>query len=178
MAERRIITLYTDASVDPQTHAAAWACWMKFPNRNTISYSGPFDHEIENVAEAEMKAICNGIYMVCNSITICGDEHIAVVTDCQIALNILTGKWERTKKVVKKQPGLWRAVDEVRAFMYEQGITASYKKVKAHAFDDGARSYVNDLVDKLAKQQMYLVRATLREKRNALPSVPAVRRKS
>lgn len=147
-----IITIYTDASLCPKTGAAGWACWIKYRGA-TLEASGQFEELIFTSMEAELKAIVNGVCMARNNYALPADVIFCVVTDCRQAIEIAEGNTPDTKKGRKNQPALWACYDDLVALV--PNMSKFYVKwVKAHSNKDGRRSYVNNLVDALAKKQM------------------------
>lgn len=164
------ITIYTDASVCGETGCAGWGAWVKYGNGENIKLSGPLKDKLKCTTKAELMAIGNAIWIVNQRLKPSRNTMYVVVTDSQSAMNALTKKTPhliKNKNKKRKAPNpeiaeLAKAVNK----MIPLGCCLKVNKVKAHSKDDGKRSYVNDIVDKLAIAEMRKLRRFENERQN------------
>lgn len=145
------ITIYTDASFCPRTKVAGWAAWVKCDNNQAFTYSGILKRAT-CCTVAEMMAIANAIWMVIRKHYQKG-KMLVVVTDSKTCKRCIENK----KSI---NPSIQAAIDYLLNILPED-CQLKVNKVKAHSANDGKRSYVNSLVDGLAKAQMRQARAYL-----------------
>lgn len=147
------ITIYTDASLCPDTSAGGWACWVRFGKFETMQLSGFFKEETRDSTEAELKAIANAISVVIRRLQP-KEKIIVVVTDSAMAIAyIKTG----VKKPRHKHLAGWQrrtAIAERINHMIPKGCELRVNKVQGHSKTDGKRSYVNNVVDKAAYKKL------------------------
>lgn len=124
-------TVITDASFDPKTHAAGWACWITM-NGHRFKHGGNFRSRPRHSTEAEFWAALNGIDLARRW----GATDILAQTDCE---NI----------VVR----LNRRVKEVRAVL-SNGERLLAKHVKGHSRIKQAKYWCNNWCDREAKKFM------------------------
>lgn len=142
------ITIYTDASVCPETQGGGWACWIKAAPGETHLASGIFKTPVKSSTEAELRAIANGL-VVANKVFDTKDKTIVVVTDSQESIDFINGKIAGGgKKAVN--PQIAQQIKELIPANSELRVN----KVKAHSNKDGKRSFVNNLVDRAARAEM------------------------
>lgn len=156
------ITIYTDASVCPKSKTGGWACWVKFGKFETLQASGFFKEACDDSTDAELRAIANALTVVVRRLRPT-DAILVVVTDSLQAQMRIQGKIKQPNKGnhrKEKFAAFQSVVDHILALIPD-GCELRVNKVKAHARHDGARSYVNNLVDKAARKEM-------RRKRNQL----------
>lgn len=152
-AKREYVTVFCDASIDQRNKAAAWAIWVKGPH-GTFTQAYRFKRAVASAAEAEKCAAANSLAIV--RLLYKGHQHLTIVLQSDhlgIGISI--------KGVVSKNPHS-RAVNalvhaEVQK-VQELGWEVRYKHVKGHSGTGTPRSYVNDLLDKMAKAVMREVR--------------------
>lgn len=157
------ITIYTDASVCLQTKAAGWACWVKNGINKATILSGKFKNPIKCPTEAELMAIVNALVAV-KKLHEPKNNILIIVTDSLSAQRYISHvqsfvsnkkltRSQRDKNIRRPQNHLWDlAIMAIQ--IVPEGCYLKVNKVKAHSKKDGVRSYVNDLVDKAAKQKM------------------------
>ena len=158
----RCVTIYTDASVNFEKTTGGWACWIKFGAGETALYSGALKSDVSCVNEAELMAIANGIVAAKKMV---GDQVpiFVVVTDSAVAIEYIGQARKRTTsepafKQRKLKAPLFDLAKTVLSLVPD-GSDLRVNKVKAHCYTDGARSYVNNQVDKAARTAMRKARS-------------------
>lgn len=160
---RSCITIYTDASFYFKTKTGSWRAWIKNAPGETALHSGAFkEGGIQSSNEAELKAIANGLHMAKKTFSL-QQKIIVVVTDSQIAiayLNLVKNGIPKRKGRnggVSSKPWCQTNLDIAKKIwaMVPEGSELRINKVKAHNGNkDGARSYINNLVDRAAKTKI------------------------
>lgn len=158
----RCITIYTDASFCAKTKIGGWACWIKAAPGETALRSGAFKMPVSSVDDAELRAIVNGITAAVKLFDTT-QKIIVVVTDSQHAIGWINKVRNRTTA----EPGHKRKKLDANMFRLAKmvweavpvGCELRVNKVKAHSNADGARSYVNNVVDEACRDAMRRARA-------------------
>lgn len=161
------ITIYTDASVDHDTQTGGWACWIKRAPGESGLFSGIFKQPVKCTTDAELRAIANGL---AHAIKLYTPEKmiIVVVTDSESAQHYLNffargiiGKRKKKRKNNGKNRSKQRKLNPALLELSKKilslvppGCQLRVNKVKGHASQDGARSYVNNMVDRAARAAM------------------------
>jgi ribonuclease HI len=127
--------------------------WVKHSDGRIIRDAWVFKDEIKDSTEAELMAIANAVYVVSRKLVI-KNKIIVVVTDSQAAIQFLTK--QVSYKSLNNNPSYAEICKQIR--ILANGATLRLKKVKAHSYKDGVRSYVNRLVDTAAKEKMLVKR--------------------
>ena len=144
------ITTYTDASFCPNSKVGGWAAYIR-TDTGAQEYSGTLQQS-KSATEAEIKAACNALAHAIKLVTKDDDFVIVLVTDCLEVQKIINQK----RMFGHANPcSKW-----ISTFFSKTppNVTIRAKKVKAHSNHDGARSWVNNRVDELAKIQMRSIR--------------------
>lgn len=145
------ITIYTDASICPESKIGAWACWIKYENAKVLTASAPFNSLVENSTLAEMMAISNAVRYAMDRITPKEGTIFVVVTDSQGVIDTMAGK-------AHTGPGKFHCTMRDIAAATKRAVPLHcqlyVKKVKAHHNGDGKRSFVNRIVDVAARAAM------------------------
>ena len=158
----RCITIYTDASVCPKTGAGGWAAWIKTAPGETALHSGAFKTRVTNSTDAEMRAIANALAIV-KKLYDTKDCIIVVVTDSQQAIGTIDivrfgdkkPLSKKTKRNRKKRGIPFKALADSIVENQPPCIELRLNWVKGHNGNkDGARSYVNRLVDNASRKKM------------------------
>lgn len=136
----KFITLFTDASYCPDTHAWGWAAWIKYgAPAETLRLSGGGSH-CQGSNQAELLALQHGIEAVAAQVPVVG-KIVVVQSDCLGALESL---------VVNP--------------LTMAGATAVRKKhVKGHQGVKCPRSAVNTWTDRAAREEMLKRRTEIEE---------------
>lgn len=136
--------MFADASFCHETNAMGWCCWIKhgFPTQ-TVVIDG--DGIVENSTIAEVTAIGNGLdFLDSFPDEWLEDKFLNVQSDSRDALRTI-------------QPRLDKMCRERRM------RRAYTKHVRAHQGGFNARSYINELCDRKAKDKMRAKRAQLQK---------------
>lgn len=144
------ITVYTDASVDSEKELAGLGCWIKYGNNQTIKHSGIIRNGTKCSTTAELMAIANAIFVTKQKVKY-NDAILVVVTDSQNAINYIKTKHDKRMD--------WMEIADLIRNSTPPGWKLCVKKVKAHSYHDGARSYINNVVDGLARNKLFEARA-------------------
>lgn len=135
-------TSITDASFDHETHAAAWAAWIRVDGlRESIKEHGAFRETPAGVNEAELYAALNGVWLAVNR----GFAHAVLVQTDSLAV----------VQAVNRKHRLY--TDTFYDSLRDAGlhkVTLKARHVKGHTAIGDARSWVNRWCDKHAKQTM------------------------
>lgn len=157
------ITIYTDASYCNETKTGGWACWIKYSPGETALFSGAFKRPVHCVNSAELQAIANALAIVYKS-GISKKTVLVVVTDSQASQQQIAFAQGTKKKVRKKPCNRLQAIAKHILKLVPNGCELRVNKVRAHCKSDGARSYVNNLVDKASRKAMKEKRKTIIQK--------------
>lgn len=116
--------------------------------------------------EAELKAICNALYMVTKHLFIAPGTLIAIITDSASAIVAIEKYHQRKNGIRKRDFGRIKHLHDLAGKIHAlrpPGCELSIRKVKAHVKKDKQdnRTYVNCLVDRLAKEQMLKKRSEI-----------------
>jgi ribonuclease HI len=166
-----LVSIFADASFDPQTRAGGFGCWMK-SQRGGHSAGGPFKSRARNSGIAEMMACLNAVHVAfVKQIAFPGDE-ILIQTDCQAAILAFEGK-----RVLQEDERI--IADGMATIAQIKQVRIRFRHVKGHTKGDQPRLWVNNHCDALAKQGKSEAKAM--HKTKPLPNlieVPARRVKS
>lgn len=156
---RPLVTAITDASWCPKTKAGGWACWVT-SSQQRQQWQGGLDYFCTNSAEAETCAIMLTIRALENWGFMRGDHKLLVQSDCYPALDCFNNRDRDTwnpKSTIQKA-----AVNDVRYLLDVN--TVEFRHVKGHQDSrKGARYYVNNWVDRQAKNEMKKLRKEFQE---------------
>lgn len=144
-----LITINTDASVNPQTKEGSYALWM-VSNYGRVTKSGRFKTKVDNSTEAEVMAIVNALHLL-KSQNYISVTRVIINTDCLHFHKYVYGKRERSLKMNKAFSRITQAISSA------YGIKSGWlevRHVKAHTTISNRRTYVNDWCDKEAKKAL------------------------
>lgn len=144
-----VLTVYTDASVCNRSGAAGWGCWVRNDAGDRRSFSGPIGRTVLNSTDAEFCAAANSIHAACKSLKPVPGTLIVLVTDCLTLVQALRGAKPRKRTSVQGEASAF-----ILTLVKNLDCQLRCNKVKAHSDRDGARSYINRIVDQLAKAAM------------------------
>lgn len=164
-AARGFVTLFADASFSHQTRAAGWAAWAKGREGGAgLTWSGPLK-TAANSQQAEFFALVNGIACADRAGLLPADEFVLMLqSDCLEAL--ATIRWllpgvrdmpaagGRRVAAAKRPSRLMRdcaGLEWLAAFAQRPGLQIVVRHVKGHQQGGGARAWVNNECDRLAK---------------------------
>ena len=158
-----VLTVYSDASVCNRSGAAGWGCWVRNDAGDRRSFSGPIGRTVLNSTDAEFCAAANAIHAACKSLQPVPGTLIVLVTDCLMLVQALRGAKPRKRSSTQGE-----ATRFILDLVKERKCSLRCNKVKAHSDQDGARSYINRIVDQLAKAAMQKRRRELPQKAEQL----------
>lgn len=151
---KECITIYTDASVCNSSKAGGWACWVKYGRGNTFIASGSFKADVGDSTDAELRAIANSLSVVIGRLRPSNSVFV-IVTDSKMSIGYITGAIKKPGKGTDKEKFKTKhAIACKIREMVPSDCEIRMRKVKSHSDKDGARSYVNNLVDHVARQEM------------------------
>lgn len=145
-------TINTDASHEPKTGTAAWACWIR-SSHYLIKEAGIFDDPLPNSSVAELHAFEQALVLLDKLIE--EQEFLQYYRDRKaIVLYINTDSmWtvHALRGIVKKS----KHVKEARRVKsLADGFIIIPRHVKGHGKGDTSRSWVNNWCDRAAKGLM------------------------
>lgn len=151
-----IVTINTDASYHPVFKVGAYAFWIVYQGQRLIQ-SGPLK-ECRDSHDAECMALANALYALYKS-EFAGVKYIVVNTDCQHALWAIRDNnkkfyknSEKTVKIARKFLNDLKEKYKPGPRKYRKTAFVSWRYVKAHSDGETARLWVNNWLDKAAKQ--------------------------
>ena len=176
------VTIFADASVDHESGAAGWACWIKGDGSNSVLHSGAFREPVGNSTNAELAALANALAVAKAIGQLRG--RVMLQSDCSAALAMIrtiagaedspaerglrVGKWR------KKPEKMYRpAVKVIQSVIQDTGIKLVVRHVKGHQAG-GGRNWVNRQCDRLAKKHMRDLRRQLNAVQADLPGTDVI----
>lgn len=144
-----LVTIMTDASWCPDTHAGGYGFWIAC-ERGKLPGGGPFRVAVRSAGHAEMMAICNAIYDARKQGLVHVGDTLLVQTDCRQAMDVL----EQRVHV-----GFKDIIDYFNSIRH--GLTVHFRHVKGHTSNSDSRSVANKMCDKRAKEGMRIARAAV-----------------
>lgn len=151
------VTINSDASFSNRYQIGTYAFWI-VSNLGRIKMSGQLHKLCKDSNEAEIKCILNAIHYVCNDLALLTQStRIIINTDSLNAIHVLSNDKVNMKRyhLHKKYVHLYTFYLKLKNKLLGKEIYFSH--VKAHHDTDTKRSFVNDWLDKSAKQQMGLL---------------------
>lgn len=139
-----LVTVMTDASWCPDTHAGGYGFWIAC-ERGKLPGGGPFKVAIPTAGHAEMMAICNAIYEARKVGLIVANDTVLIQTDCREAMDVLTRRTHVDYKDI---------IDYFNDITKRAKLTIRFRHVKAHTANSDNRSVANKMCDSRAKQGM------------------------
>lgn len=149
--EAPMVTLFTDASVCPQSGFAGWAAWAKRDGQ-TMRAAAAFRERVRASGIAETRAIVNGVAQVCRFWRpLPYGTLILVQSDCIEAIDALRPLSSVTGDKHQAKVTFHQIIQRER-------VTVRFKHVKGHRGNEDKRASVNSWVDREAKAQMRVAR--------------------
>lgn len=148
-----LVTMFTDASLINQTKSGGWAMWAK-SERGTIWNSGPLQGKVDSSNEAEIKAIANGLYYLCNTHIIERGDTVLVTADNNHALRCVLPP----RGVFMRAPEI-RAAEMIDSLVADHDLTLRTRHVKAHSGVHEPRLWVHNNCDRHARKHARAVHA-------------------
>lgn len=140
------ITIFSDASF--KDNVGGWGCWIK-SDFGRLTHGGPL-HFVENPNHAELLAACHALshaYLNNHMPMDHPKRHMVVFgIDNKHVMGLLNGHhhYNRVEKEILEKMHELRKLGNFKWYA---------KHVKAHSGTDTPRKWVNDLCDKISKQQ-------------------------
>lgn len=165
-----MVTLFADASYDDQHKAAGWGAWMIRTGGQSQTAGGPFLGNIQSSYVAECWAICSALRHAVEHEVVRSGDTVMIQSDCKASLDgllllIPTAKDKPHRDGISlnlpKKIGTVAAkvpLTEVAETVARLGLNLSLRHVKGHTAG-GGRNWVNNAVDKIAKEHMKKVRS-------------------
>lgn len=164
------VTIFSDASLCPQTRAGGWAGWIK-SDRGVLSVDGEFRYQLTDTTIAEAMAALNAICYAISKNHIEKGDILVLATDNNNVMRVLEGQARRKfrRRSAKKQNRTMKEhrlhIDEnnrhiatiskiYKSRIVEAGIDLRWNHVKGHTGRPDKRSAVNHGCDRRAKQAM------------------------
>jgi len=151
-----LVTIFTDASHCPNLKVGGWGMWAKSA-RGKVEFGGPLKKCLQNITEAELQAIVNGVYVALERGVALPGDTLLIQTDNIRALSILETGGINLKKVSTSEIQI---VDVLKRILDETGCSAIYKHVKGHRDHMGGRFHCNGRADKWARLGLKEARET------------------
>lgn len=174
------ITMFADASLNPNTKTSGWGFWIKGDGRESLSAGGPLRNFHSNSCVAELEAIANGLdcasasgYFRPSDVTIMIQSDSLEALGCllQARPSIVNSKHEAGASVTVRRRRMndrhEAAVRHILKIIDRHGLSAAIRHVRGHK-GGGGRNWVNRLCDSLANKGR---KAAERERRNATQKV-------
>lgn len=164
------VTIFSDASICPNTMAGGWAGWIKC-DRGTLAVGGELKSPLIDTTIAEAMAAMNAISVAIAKGLVHEGDMIVLATDNDKVTDILEGRARRKfrKKDARKRKWSYsqlriyvqesnRHIDRISAAFEKRmalsGVDFRWNHVKGHRGRDDRRSAVNHGCDKRAKASM------------------------
>ncbi|MDR3538977.1 MAG: hypothetical protein P4L71_20955 [Acetobacteraceae bacterium] len=147
-----LITLFTDAGFCPDLRVGVWAAWAK-ESGQALRRAGILAGEVPHPAEAELKALHNGLFLIGRVIDPPADSRVICQVDSQEVLKALeTRKHPREEMRLLAQKLLADYAEQRRWLL-------SFRHVKGHKGTATPRNAVNTWCDKECKRLLAAARA-------------------
>jgi ribonuclease HI len=164
------VTLFSDASLCSHTGKGGWAAWLK-SDEGTITGGGAFRHLTIDTGIAEAMAAVNGIHLGLRQGLIRPGCRVLIQTDNNSVWHILENQIRRkvTARALRKEgadvAALERDIDhrnmlidlvvaKFSQLVERYRLEVRWRHVKGHRGKEDARSAVNTLCDKTAREHM------------------------
>lgn len=173
-----LVTLFSDASICPDTGCVGWAAWAK-SDRGTARADGALRRRTIDSGVAEAMAVVNGIVIAAQRGLVEKGDVVVVQTDNNSVMSVLRGEARRYirradrgsleisgeqlhEEVLRRN----EEIDEVAAtysdLVRRLGVTVVWKHCKGHRGLEDRRAAVNTCCDERARDRM-------REARRRMP---------
>lgn len=155
-----LITLFTDAGHCPDLRVGVWAAWAKESGK-TLRRAGILIGEIPHPAEAELKALHNGLFLIDRVMTPPPESRVICQVDSQEVLTALETLRHPRMEMRSLAQRLLDDYAQTRRWML------SFRHVKGHRGTVTPRNAVNTWCD----QECTRLLATARARRRAIAEV-------
>lgn len=142
------VTIIADASWCPMTKVGGYGCWINAGSRGSKAHQAMLNGPSVCAGTAEMKAIALAIHHSVASGLVTSGDHVLIQSDCVGAIDAFNG-WRSTLKIEEKEVAEW-----FRKFTVKYGLSITFKHVKGHSNEAGARFVSNKICDRRAKEEM------------------------
>lgn len=150
-----LVTINTDASYHHAHKVGAYAFWIVC-NEGRFTHAGALRNKINRPEEAEFMCIINALHVL----GLLGYKNISKViinTDCLNVIHLLQNNKSAVSKYnLKFGKPLVAKFNKVRSSNKLSKIPVELRHVKAHTTTDTSRAWVNDYLDKKAKEMLWL----------------------
>jgi len=150
-----LITLFTDASHCHKTKIGAYAIWAK-ANGNTLRHSGVFKQKSADSADAELKAVINGVFVVLSVMQPAAGSRIIAQSDCLLAIRLLENPKPPKKKATRDKVS--SIITEFRKRVAASGVSVEFRHVTGHKGNVTTRNAVNTWCDNECRRLMRAAR--------------------
>lgn len=152
------ITINTDASYHPVHKIGAFAFWIVWDEGRIIK-NGVLK-KVKNAQDAELQSIGNALFIVLES-ELKNLEHIYINTDCQYGIEAVT-KGKKINGCLDTVKHVQKIINKLIAkHGYRKNKNKKFKKfiswryVKAHTDGEDKRTWVNNRMDRMAKEALW-----------------------
>lgn len=161
------VTIFADASVDPQSKVGGWACWIKVDGAEAIVRGAPLKQKVKNTTEAELAALANAMAVAKTAGLLSG--VVMLQSDCLEGLGLIRQRIPAAvdspakggKRVPFRRVAPHRnhkaALTAIDRMVQSLGLRLVLRHVYGHKAGDG-RQWVNRRCDEVAKQHMRQLR--------------------
>lgn len=140
------VTIFTDASMDPDTGIAGFAYQIIASGFDSVKKYGGFNQPVRTIQEAETKAIVRALLHLFYNLG--APDNLTIFSDSICALDVIAGE-SGTKEFQKLQSWVHSEIKKRKL------KTLSLKHVPAHTgIQDVGKILINDWCDKHAKHGM------------------------
>lgn len=140
------VTVFTDASMDPDTKIAGFAYQIIATGFNSVKKYGGFNQPVRTIQEAETKAIVRALLHLFYYLG--APDNLTIYSDSLCALDVIAGE-SGSKEFQKLQSWVHSEIKKRKL------KTLSLKHVPAHTgIQDVGKILINEWCDKYAKKGM------------------------
>jgi len=164
------VTIFSDASLCPETRVGGWAGWIK-SDRGVLAIDGEFRDLLIDTTIAEAMAAINSICYAISRNQIEPGDTLVLATDNNSVMNVLEGRskrkfrWKDARRrgwtmkehriyINKSNSQLNQIASIYKTKVIDAGIALRWNHVKGHRGNIDKRSAVNHGCDRRAKTAM------------------------
>lgn len=173
-----LVTLFSDASICPDTGCVGWAAWAK-SDRGTARADGALRRPTIDSGVAEAMAVVNGIAIAARRGLMEKGDVIVVQTDNNGVMSVLRGEARRHirranrgnvemsgeqlhDEILRRNEEIDEVAAKYASLVHGLGVTVVWKHCKGHRGLEDRRAAVNTSCDERARDRM-------REARRSMP---------
>lgn len=142
-----LVTIITDASHCNDTGAAGYGYWVVC-DRGRESGGGVITARVADSTQAEMMAVCNGLWIGLNCGMVRPGDSVLLQTDCLSAVQIFQGQGKTPKDA------LLRIKQYILDLACKHDLRLRFRWVPGHTRGETSRTHVNNICDEYAKKYM------------------------